>query len=363
MKFDIDVRAFWDENDQCLAPFSTAKPRIPISYWLDDHFLLEEMRLPSTIRYYNDYAYRMQVNRRCNDILEPAIGRRFYNEDELRISPNRFEVLMGARWEFTEGGTPWLMENVESIDDVKKLIDRARDIDMKKAAFPEGWRQEKESYEKRTGKKVRLGGEFSRGPATMATSILGTTNTCFFIMEEPEIMDEFFAVLGDKLVKYNIALMEHTGNDARQGYSIADDNCFLFPPAQYERFCAPVLQKLFSEFAPLPGHKRYQHSDSSMAHLMGILSDLGVNEVNLGPDIDIRDIRRAMPKALIYGQMPPFKLRNGTYEEIVNAVRYDIDSVGQDGGLVECTAGSIAGGTPLENIRLYMWAVQQFGRF
>jgi uroporphyrinogen decarboxylase len=269
---------------------------------------------------------------------------------------------MGSRLQMTEGGTPWLESDVNSIDDVKALITRAVKLDMKKEAFLEGWHQQKEQYEQKTGKKLKLGGSSSRGPATMATSILGTVNTCLFIMDYPEIMDDFFAVLSDKLIEYHYALMDATDNHSREGYSINDDNCYLFPPAQYLRFCAPVVERLFKEFAPEPHHRRSQHSDSNMGHLMEILSDLGVNSVNLGPSLHPLKIRKAIPKAVIVGQIPPFTLRNGSPEDIIRTVRRDIESVGQDGGLIECPAGSVAVGTPLENLKIYMWAVINFQR-
>jgi uroporphyrinogen decarboxylase len=364
MKIDLDVKQFWKENAVCLDRFDTNKPRIALDFWLDDHFLIESMNPPSTIRYYEDFRYRMGLHRELNDAVERVIGRRFYEEEEFEQPvPNRFEVIMGSYWKMTEGGTPWLESTVESIDDVKALIRKAQKLDMKKAAFPEGWTEKKIAWENATGRKIKLGGTFSRGPATMATSILGTTNTCLFIMIEPEVMDEFFALLGEKLVEYHLALMEDTGNDVRAGYQFNDDNCYLFPPAQYERFCAPVLERVFAEFAPLPEHKRYQHSDSAMGHLMGILNGLGVNRVNFGPTLHPAEIRKAMPDAVIYGQIPPFTLRNGTPEEIIETVRRDIAAVGGDGKLVECPAGSVAGGTPLENLKIYMWAVYTYGRF
>lgn len=364
MNYDFDVREFWRENEICLEPFSTNKPRVPISFWLDDHFLLEEMSLPSTVRYYTDFKYRQEMNRLCNDKVEKELGKRFYSEEKIEApKPIRFEVIMGACWRLTEGGTPWLDTNVHDIEDVKKIIDRIARLDMKKEAFPEGWPELKQQYEKQSGKKLRLGGDGSRGPATMATSILGTTNTCYFIMDEPDIMKEFFTLLADRLVEYHRVLMEDTSNSRNGGYSLADDNCCLFPPDAYLKFCAPVLERLFKEFAPLPEHYRFQHSDSNMGHLMGILNDLGVNSVNFGPEIHPLEIRKAMPKAVINGQIPPFTLRNGTPADIINTVRRDIDAVGGDGGLVECPAGSVTGGTPLENLKVYMWAVQSYGRY
>lgn len=364
MNYELNVVEFWKENEACFIPFSTNKPRVPINFWLDDHYLLEEMSLPSTNRYYNDHKYRIQINKLCNDKIEEVLGKRFFDEDEVESPlPNRFEVIMGSRWQLTEGGTPWLESDVECIEDVKRLIDRAIKLDMKKVAFPENWKELKENYEKRMSRSIKLGGKGSRGPATMATSILGTTNTCMFMMDEPDIMKEFFSVLASKLIEYHKVLMNDTNQSIKEGYSLTDDNCYLFPPNQYLEFCAPLLDKLFKEFAPLPEHKRYQHSDSDMGHLMGTLKDLGINEVNLGPNIHPLDIRKAMPQTVISGQIPPFLLRNGTHEEIIDIVRRDIDSVGRDGGLIECPAGSVTGGTSLENLKVYMWAVDKYGRY
>jgi len=364
MKFELDTKTFWKENEVCFKPFSTDKPRVPVSLPIDDHFLIEEMGITSTLKYYKDKAYQLELNKQCNDKLETVIGKRFYSErDEISSKLNRFEVIMGAKWELTEGGTPWLESCVEDVEDLKKLIKEAEKIDMKNAAFPEDWLEKKEQFEKETGKPVRLGGNFSRGPATMATSIIGTTNTCMFIMDYPDEMKAFFELLSAKLIEYHEAIMAATGNITINGYSLTDDNCYLFSPKQYEEFCAPVLKKLFDRFAPAPEHKRFQHSDSDMGHLMGILHDLGVNAVNLGPNLHPLSIRKAIHKAVIHGQMPPFTLRNGTHDEIIEIVKRDIDAIAGDGGLIACTAGSVSAGTPLENIKLFMWAVNEFGRY
>lgn len=363
--YDLDVKAFWEENEKCFEPFTTKKPRVPIGFWLDDHFLLEYMNLPSTIKYYKDILYRNAINKQFNDDMEKALGRRFHNEDyRPELEPIRFEVIMGSYWNLSEGGTPWLESNVESIENVKALIKKYEKMNLHNEIFPKDWHEARKQYENENGKTLKLGGSFSRGPATMATSILGTENTCIFMMDEPEIMDEFFALLVDKLVEYHNILMEETQNqENRHGYGFNDDNCYLFPPNQYERFCAPFLKKVFDTFAPGKQDRRHQHSDSDMGHLMPILSDLGVNRVNLGPNLHPATIRKAMPKTVIEGQMPPFTLRNGTPEEIIELVKRDIDAVGGDGGLVEVTAGSVAGGTPIENIIAYMWAVNEFGRY
>jgi uroporphyrinogen decarboxylase len=364
MSYLLDYREFWEENEKCFEPFTTKKPRVPVKLPFDDHFLLEEMEVESTLRYYKDRDYRLKMNKLCNDRMEKAIGMRHFDEKEdMTVSPNRFEVIMGAYWAYSEGGTPWLESNVKEIDDVKEIIRKAEKIDMRKAAFPEEWYAEKERVEKTTGVKLDYGSRGHRGPATMATSILGTENTCIFIMDEPDVMKAFYEVLTQKMVEYHNALLEATNSTLKPGYWITDDNSYLFPPQKYEEFCAPFLERMFSEFAPRSEDYRYQHSDSAMGHLMPILHNLGVNNVNFGPTIHPSEIRKAMPKAVIQGQMPPFTLRNGTPDEIIEIVKRDIDAVGADGGLVATTAGSIAAGTPLENIQVYLWAVNEYGRY
>ena len=359
----LDLKEFWLENEKALGQKPAERNRIPIQFSMDDHYLIETLGIPSTIRYYRDFSYRMTVHREINDLLEAHLGKRFFTEQPCEPPEAvRFEVLMGAHWELREGGTPWLESTVTDERDLDKIIANAEKLDMRQVAFPEDFTAKRNAWESETGTPVRMGGTFARGPATMATSILGTTKTCLFMMDEPERMDAFFDVVGRKLVEWHEAQMVATGNTERSGYALTDDNCCLFPPRQYERFCAPVLDRLFKAFAPERAHRRYQHSDSEMSHLMPILHNLDVNVVNLGPTIHPLAIRKAMPNAEIQGQLPPMLLRNGTRKDIFSMVKRDIEAVGADGRLVCCTAGSMAGGTPIENFLAYMEAVHEYGQ-
>jgi len=357
----FDLQAFWRENRQCFEPFSTRKPRVGLTWILEDHFITHLVPMESTVRYYTDPGCTIDMHVQANDLLEREIGARFYPEDVVYYIKGTLEILLGARRVIHESNTPWIESDVQTIDDVKALIDRAARLDLL-SAVPDEWRRQKETLRRERGKTLYFGHGIS-GPATMACNLLGTTNTCLFIMDQPDVMEAFFEMLAEKSVEFCAAFqMEDTGMVRREGFGINDDDCYLFPPRQYERFCAPFVKKLFDAFAPAPHHPRRQHSDSAMGHLMGILNDLGVNEVNFGPEIPIADIRRAMPRAVIHGQMPPFTLRNGSPEDILRRVREDIDLAGHDGGLIESPAGVVPESTPLRNLRAYMWAVQEYGR-
>jgi len=356
----IDLKAFWRENGLCFEPFSVNKPRVGISFMLEDHFVTHLIPLESTVRYYTDPAYAISVHVAANDLLERELGMRFYPEDCISYIKGGFEIIMGARRVINEGNTPWIKSGVSDIGDVKALIKRAEKMDMA-AAVPDEWREAREKLRAEHGRTLRFGHGIN-GPATMACNMLGTVNTCEFIMEEPDVMRAYFEVMAEKSVEYSDAIqLEDIGYISREGWGVNDDDCFLFPPKQYELLCAPFMKKLFDSYAPEPHHRRRQHSDSNMGHLMGILYDLGIREVNFGPELGVRDIRKAMPDAVIYGQMPPFVLRNGSPDDIIRRVRDDIECA-HDGGLVESLAGVTPESTPLRNIRIYMWAVNEYGR-
>jgi uroporphyrinogen decarboxylase len=113
-----------------------------------------------------------------------------------------------------------------------------------------------------------------------------------------------------------------------------------------------------------PGHaRRYQHSDSAMGHLLDMQYELGIREVNYGPEVDAAYIRKMMPDALIKGQMPPFLLRNGTPDEIKQRIAQDFAKAGNTGGLVVTTAGSLAAGTGVGRMRWFMQVVQDYCRY
>ena len=360
---DFDVHTFWNENRECFSPFSVSKPRVPLVLIFEDHFLMNLIQMESTHRYYASPAYALEMQTKANDLLDSEIGLRPYGEEVTYYVKGAFEVRMGAKRVIREGNTPWLETVVEDIDDIKAINQKLETWDAKRQAIPEEWLMAKHELKSKTGKQLRFA-HMLNGPATMACNLLGTTNTCIFIMEEPEVMKEFFTLAALRYGEfYEVACLEDLGYVPKDGLCINDDDCYLFPPTQYENFCVPFMKHLFDTFAPHPQHLRRQHSDSAMGHLLGLLNGLGINEVNFGPELHPADIRRAMPKAIIHGQTAPYLLRNGTEQEIWAAVARDFEAVGKDGGLVQSVAGVVPESTPMANIRAFMQAVHTLTRY
>jgi uroporphyrinogen decarboxylase len=365
MHVKLDLQRFWEENRLSEGrPFRTDKPRCPVRLPVDDHWLMQEMQVPSTVRFYRDDDYRARLHRECNDRFEAAIGRRPFSDAVAESPPPlRIEHVFGCRTEIIEGGTPWLEPGISTIEELSAMLDRLEkmnDAALRQLILSSGARLKRREAGGNGQKTVHRAA--SRGPATIATSVIGTTTCLYWLVDYPAEMQRFFEVLADTLVRYHRIIADETGVTFR-GYSFLDDNCALLSPEMYERFCFPVLKRVFEAFAPDPADLRYQHSDSAMGHLLPVLSRLQFHAVNFGPTVPAAEIRWHMPRTEIHGQIAPNTLREGTFEQVVGEVQRGFAAVGADGGLLVTTAGSISAGTTLDRIRWLMWAAERHTRY
>ena len=60
-----------------------------------------------------------------------------------------------------------------------------------------------------------------------------------------------------------------------------------------------------------------------MKHLLPVLAEAGLNQVNFGPMITIEEIRRYFPEALILSQLDPLTLMRDDPETIVLEFLWD----------------------------------------
>ena len=355
----LDIEAFWAENERCFE-FTTDKPRCAATFSPDDHWIFEFMQVSLTVRYYHDKAYRDELHREVNAVTLQYVGKAFFDEDTFEHSPKRIENLFGSEFAYLEGSTPWLKHVTDDVTEFERMLDAVEKVDIRKWALPSPFLREWEQRAE-AGKPLPKLGTGSRGPATIITSVLNPELALYWMYDHPETMRRFTAVLGPKMVELNKVLRELSGND-EPGWWITDDNSALFSPPLYRKFCYPVLETVLNALAPGDA-KRYQHSDSSMGHLMDQQYELGIREVNYGPEVDVGLIRQKMPDAMILGQLPPFTLRNGSPAEIEQRIVDDFAKAGASGGLIVTTAGSLAAGTGVGRMRYFMQTVQECCRY
>jgi uroporphyrinogen decarboxylase len=340
--------------------FTTHKPRCPLSFSPDDHWLFDFVGADTTLRYYFDKQYRDNLHREANAVTLQYVGRAFFSEDTWETSPKRIENLFGSEFTYTEGGTPWLTPVTDDPEEFARVLDRAESTDIAAWALPDEYRKEWE-LRKSQGLPLPQLGTGSRGPATIMTSVIHPELLFLWFYDYPDLMRRFSDILGDKMVAFNRVLRAFSGYE-ETGWWITDDNCALFNKKLYREYCVPVLDKVLNAMAP-GDSRRYQHSDSAMGHLLDYQRALGINSVNYGPTVDAGYIREKLPQAVINGQLPPMTARDGTPEEIKTRIVSDFEKAGATGGLCITTAGSLAAGTGVGRMRWQMQVVQDCCRY
>ncbi len=360
MSRPLDLKQFWQDNAFALAqPFSPEIKRPALGMGIGVDAIFAELGLESDLkRIHEDYDFAVRCVREYNRRADEIIGRHWVSEeafDPTRKLPSL--KLLGQLFECPyvwQSESWWLLEAAHTPAELSALLDRVEKLDIEAAMFPDDWDARcKEVYE-RHGLRPTLP-RHQRGPVTLATSIYGTENLLFLIMDEPELAARFRDVLLQTMLRYFAICQQRTAPDLRRpGFSFADDNCALLTPDMYAFFAQPILQAMYERFAPEPTHPRYQHSDSDMGHLLPLLAQTGMNRVNFGPNVRFADIRRHMPRAVVEGTIAPFTMMRNQTARIIYEIKRDLWEARETRGLVVATAGSVNDGTLLSSVRTVM---------
>ena len=366
---DLD-RFYADEEKAGSDPFGDI-PQCALGIWMSGECVYDELGVPEDPwRYAQDEAWRLSLHKAYNDRAEAIVGRRLLREtpsDPTRTYPatRQLHDLFEARnvW---HSNSWWLEQSARNSGELRSLLDRVegRLERLRDFLLPENWEQEKARLMGLGVKPSLYRGQ--RGPVTFACSIYGAENLIFLLHDAPELANRFRDVILRSMLAIARVLDEEAGygrEDAPRGFGFADDNCMLLTPAMYESFGYPILRGVFDRYAPDPGDRRSQHSDSEMAHLLPILGRLNLTSVNFGPRVRADEIREHLPRAAIHGQLAPFTFSRNEEENMVAEFLRDFEMTRERRGLVFATAGSINNGSRLTGMRLIMAAIQRYGRF
>ena len=366
----VDLDRFWADQEAALAdPFGEGIPQVPLGIMMSGECVFDELGIEEDARLYSsDEPWRLALNKAYNDRSERIVGRRLLSEepsDPNRRWPGvkRLHDVFEARTEW-HAGSWWLMQSARNEDELKALLDRVEDCDIRSFILPENWDEEKQRL-------ISLGCapplyRSQRGPVTFAGSVYGVENLLFLIMDNPDLAERFRdAILRTMLQIASVQDEEagYTAQTAPHGFTFADDNCYLLSPEMYELFGYPVLKGIFDRYSPDPGDARGQHSDSDMGHIVPILGRLDLTWTNFGPNVMVDHIREHLPRAVIHGQLAPFTFSRNDEAGIVSQFRRDFALAREKRGLIFATAGSINNGSRLTAMRLIMSIIQREGRY
>jgi uroporphyrinogen decarboxylase len=370
--FDVDIERFWaDDAASQGKPFSTDKPQVPLGIGLPLTCVWDELGQPTPdwadTEVTDAFLVPVDLRKRYNDKAERVIGKRLLTEEEQRPAGPSFPAVKSITDLFEAptkyvGGTHWVMPAANTPAELEALLDRVEARDLRETLLGPDWDAAVKRVFEEWGVRPQMG-RGVRGPITAAMSIYGVENLIFLILDAPELAVRFRDVLCEQIIAMTRVFDEESGNPDRRGFGFADDNCAMLNYDMYALFGQPILRRVFETFAPGPNDSRFQHSDSAMGHLMPLLNEVGLNGANFGPTIGAGEIRAALPRCVIHGQLAPWTFARGTDEEIAAEVRRDIEAAGEGGGLIVATAGSINPGSRLSGLRAVMSTIQKHGRY
>lgn len=372
----LDVDQFWADNEASRKdPFGGAIPQVPLGAICNWECIFDELGIEQDWQrfLYDDPQWALDISRKYNDESERIVGRRLLPESlpdtERQWPPIKMlhDVFEAENvWEGGKGGSWWLKQSAHSPEELASLLDRVerRLENLRAFMLPDNWEAE----------KARLTGLGSavplyrgqRGPCTFATSVYGAENLLLLNYDDPELFVRFSQMIGRSIIAIARVLDEEAGytpETAPRGWGWADDNSCLFNTAAYETFAMPIHRAVFAVYAPDPADRRYQHSDSNMAHILPQLGTLDLNGTNFGPTLTVAEIRRHLPHAVIDGQLAPFTFSRNEEANMVAEFLRDFDQARDARGLNFTTAGSINNGSRLSGMRLLMAAIQRYGRY
>jgi uroporphyrinogen decarboxylase len=372
----VDIQQFWEDQKVARAdPFGKDIPQVPLGAICNWECIFEELGIEQDWwRFlYEDKQWALDISREYNDKAEKIVGRRLLSESipDPNISwpktKELHDIFEGENvWEGGATGSWWLKQAANTPEELSALLDRVekRLENLRDFMLPENWESEKTRLLAAGRNVPRYRGQ--RGPCTFACSIYGPENLLLLFYDDPALFTRFSDVLGRAILARAKVLDDEAGfsaEDAPKGWSWADDNCCLFNPEMYEAFAMPIHRAVFGYYAPNPEHRRYQHSDSDMEHLLPLLAELDLKGTNFGPTLSVSVIREHCPNAVIDGQMAPFTYSRNEEANMVAEFLRDFEQAREKRGLNFTTAGSINNGSRLSGMRLLMAAIQRYGRY
>ncbi len=403
----LDSERFWEENAAaCAEPFCPPEAVVPFGASLTSECVFDELGLEEDFRrQLTDHRWRSEVHRAYNDKAEEIVGKRLLNESlpDLQHSypPHGGLHSIFEAEQIWKDQSWWLMQSAENEAELSSLLDRVEArlaapdyTGIRSCVLPEGW---EECRDRLLPAGIKPGPyRAQRGPVTFAMSIYGVENLIFLIMDNPGLALRFSRLISESMIALAEMLDREAGygngidegkekdgadrhvkadgnkssrphpaeeDGPARGFMFFDDNCALLNLEMYEVFALPVLQQVFERYAPKPDDRRFQHSDSDMAHLLPALAKLDLTGTNFGPTVTVSDIRRFLPRAVIQGQLAPFSYSRNELENIGAEFFRDMRQAEEKKGLVFSAAGSINNGTRLTTMRFLMGLMQRWGRY
>jgi len=197
----------------------------------------------------------------------------------------------------------------------------------------------------------------SRGPLTVSSWLLGTTNLMKALKKQPDLLTKLLDTVTTSLISWLHAQLDCLSHP--EGILLLDDLVGMVSPSTYTTLVEPHLKRIFSSF---DGLIRIYHNDTPCPQLLEPLAGASFDVFNFSHETDIALVKEKMGgRVALMGNVAPLGLGvRGTPEQVYEAATQCLNKSAPGGGMILSFGGGVSPGTLPENIDALLQAARDW---
>jgi uroporphyrinogen decarboxylase len=202
----------------------------------------------------------------------------------------------------------------------------------------------------------------SDGPFGVAGDLMGQTELFLATKQRPDLVRELLRIVTDKLIAYLDFCWEEEQLPRPRDFAWTDDLAVSLSAETYRDVVLPSERRLRFHF----DGRLSLHMCGKTDHLLDIfVNDLQIHEFQgYGYQVSLDRLAAAMGgQVVLIGNVNPMLIQKGTPEQVREATRNVIETLGPLRGVIVQDGSNIPPDSPLENINAMMEAAEIHGRY
>lgn len=274
---------------------------------------------------------------------------------EMSLAPEA--SALGAEINWSDDGTAWVEPFIETEADVDAL----KLPDLNNAGYMSKIFEYYEYMRANLDEDIPMTLGSANSPFTIAALVRGTSEFIGDLVLNPDFARKLLRKITDLVLIY---LQEQKRISAPGEFTrilLFDDLSGFVNIELFREFVVPIYEEIYGAF---PECQRWYHNDSDTTPVIEAIAEAGIQIFHYGYQVDANYIKETIgDRVCLMGNLAPLEvLRNGTPQEVDDAVKETIRKSGYTSGLVVAAGGYIDEGTPLANIEAMIEACAKYGK-
>jgi uroporphyrinogen-III decarboxylase len=209
-------------------------------------------------------------------------------------------------------------------------------------------------------------GLFTDGPFTIGCCLLGATELCLALYEEPEFARDFLTYLTDATIDRIKRLKRFWGlNEKTENLGFADDSIALLSPETYAEFLLPLHKKLINELTTKGDNNSIHLCGNATHHFPMLVKELNVRAFDTGFPVRFGElIKKLGPDVAISGGVHVDILLNGGPDAIKAETKRILEEVKPlTRRFTIKEANNLSPGTKPESLLAMYQTVEEYGLY